>query len=454
MKKLLACLLALMLPCCALADTRAWGLTINVSKEGMIKLFDTLADYDLMDDRAEYSDEWLGNLAEFMSAFSLSAVEDVYGERGRIAYACMGTEIFAMDYTYTDGEIKMITSIVPDIMMTFPTDFLPPTVLTPPQAAKAYAEMDWEPVLDVFSDTVSHWVATLDVSTEEGVFAGETYSGGTSRFTFRLDDRDIAVLLESLLDAEWPEDFTNLIAYYFYMLADDSDNLLAALRANIRDTAADSEYSYVFHVVCEQDDVIGLSLTVYQRDTQIATLSMGLDETNVDVLLGWGYEDGNYYLALTFPDSGIGWSHAQLWYDPLRAGYYVTAGDEGNLLLPTLEIWNTGDASNGDLVMAMGNHGLYSYLSWETNFRGELVYDAGLAWDDETLLTAQYVVTAAGDLPPMETEGLQVYNMLEATDAQSEELAEAYETASVQMVFQILTLLPTRLVKWLMQTFQ
>lgn len=140
----------------------------------------------------------------------------------------------------------------------------------------------------------------------QGVFAGDAYTGGTFCDTYTLDDRDVAAILSSLLTPE--------ARAYLTELMDRSglaaEEILGQWDAQHAAVAEANAHTYIVRLVRDaQNRLIGLSLTVLRGDAQVATLSCGFAPDGLRIVLGTGSAEQNdwWYDFIVQAESETGW---------------------------------------------------------------------------------------------------------------------------------------------------
>ena len=419
MRKLLACLLALMLPLSALAEAVRTDWAVTVSPEGLAA--------------AAGADEglaaWLPPLAEFLSGITLTAVTDEENGRSALTLACAGEALISCDLARTDAGLMVICDLLPEDALLL-SGGLPASQTAP----------DWEKVSDVFAACLDRWIAALDAEDATGRFAGDAYESGTRRRTYRFDDRDAALLMALLLDAPWPEDFTALMETCALSAGTEIDDL----RGAIRETALNNPYRYVLHLVSDDDEaLVGVSLTVYQKEDQVAMLSLGQEDGYLDAVLGWGLRGENVYLSVTTAGTpGDTFALvAQLLRDPKRQGIWTASESMANLLMDaaiyqsaeedvsTWQTWLSGPAL-GDAELSLAVTSASS------------THEASFALDGQTMLTLRRESAPAEALPPMDTQGLRLIDLENLPKEEEIAFARDVDEAARLLVVRLFKLLP------------
>lgn len=411
MKKLLACLLALMLPCCALADTFAMTVTSQVSQDGLAELCRLDAAAQGLD-RSRLSEKSVAALATLLSGFSaVIQADDTGALDASLSYE--GQQIFSLQSAAIGDTDVVVTSLCPGLMLTSPVD----TALNEAweQAGAALEDMNWLDLFETLDECLSGWEQTLDITTEYGYFAGDTYALEGECITMRFDERDISVLLEALSHADWPDGISELTRAVSLSIWGDETSLRDAVLERVHITAFQNQYSYVMRLVDSDRfaDPIGFSLLTYEGGQLVSTLSMGVWNGRIDTVLGYGLRGENVYLsstlALDVPD-GEPFFSAQLWSDPDQEGYYAVSSDprQANLQM-TAEARYTATAASGSVT----------FKCWGPALWDAVIETTVLASDENELITtvtlngkpllevSLYGLIMPDNLPALETDGLQ-----------------------------------------------
>ncbi|MBO6163787.1 MAG: hypothetical protein J6N77_01925 [Lachnospiraceae bacterium] len=129
-------------------------------------------------------------------------------------------------------------------------------------------------------EEIRTFVSGLTIIQEEGRFSGDAYEGGTRRITTEVTSEQLQAFLEKIADAVKEETGT---------LLDDVDFSVST---------ADTPCRYRVSVVTADDAWVGFSLTVWQAEEQVMTLSVGRqDADTLQAVLGYGTKDAIYYIA-------------------------------------------------------------------------------------------------------------------------------------------------------------
>lgn len=454
MKKLLACLLALMLPMSALADALSLDWSMTVEPDGMVELFHATMKALPEAEQGDYPlvEEWLRELATFASSFTCRWIFDYGNGRGHAAFACKEEELFSYDLTVADGSAVLLASFLPDMPLLFVG---PMSTDVTPRCIEAWQATRWSDVADMAGLICSSWFSAMEQTEETGHFAGDAYAGGTRRTTIRFDDRDLALLLDMLMDNEWPAELMTLLNHPVISAGKEPSEFSSYLRTRIRWAALGNRYRYVLHLVWDgQDALIGLSLIAYLEDQQVATLSMGApndpqDEIAMTAVLGYGLNGENYYIMmqeLTDTEDGTR-ARCVLLRDPYKS-FQASVADPANELL-RMAVRDRSD----DGVPAVGlqfsgpelwNNEIEILLSADTKDESPS-FDASFSLNRTPVSSMQIAVSHAEELPPLELEGFAPIDINEMTLEEELAMSDAILAGFDAMTVKLFKLMPPKL---------
>ena len=443
MKKLLACLLALMLPLTALADCLSLEMYWSLWPDGMTALIGSLTDgqrYPLME-------EWLGELAAFLSGFSVTCAADDASGYGYLTFRYGEEALYSFDVTATDQGTVMRHSAFPDMPLLLSPDnlYADPSALLP----RSLSDVPWDDVLVTFRACLNRWAQAMETTEAKGHFAGDAYAGGAHRTTLRFDERDLALLTDMLLDAQWPEAFTALFAQPIRAAGGQTDDARAYLRNQIRKVALDNRYRYVLHLVDDaRGEPIGLSLIAYLADQQVATLSVGAaPDGGITLVLGWGVRDENVYLSARITPEGAEGHRfsAELLRDAARQQNVQAAAqplmrlDLYDLALEEADIWKLTAAGEalGDMAVEVT---FYHALSEAGSANSAL-----LKLNDQQLALVNLDFRSMDALTAPELSGLALIDVSDLTEEDVIGLAEAASATIAELGVRLFQLMPPKL---------
>lgn len=321
MKKLLAILLAMMLPLGAVAETYSFSFDLQTGGDAFLEFVKAA----MMLDGAQETDE-LDQAAEL-----IQSLLDGAGMTIRVQDDAFAAEVRFSGETLLDlagydvGEEVILTSAM------IPGYALTAAVEEADEQTDALAQLDWTGVLLSVLPPVVEWCGALESAEAHGVFVGDAYDGGVKCTTWTFDDQDVAALIESLLTEDVR---TALYAVFSYMELDAADALQQLEERNAQ-VAKDNLYTYMLRLVQDtKEQPVGASLTVLMESEQIATVSVGLVENGCRVVAGLGLEQQNYWCETTlqYAAANGAWQticHTREWAaDKEDAFAYVSAAKE------------------------------------------------------------------------------------------------------------------------------
>ena len=293
MKKLLAFLLAMMLPVCALAET--YSISIDVKSEGnaLVKYITEPLMPETAEDIAAFEAE-AKLLQKLLNGAGLDMV--VQEDAAYMELRLSGKPI--LDFTsYMDDEALWLTSsLIPGYALGSRNE-----AADADQAA--LDALDWEGAVNSVLPGLHEWASSIKPSEARGVFMGDAYEGGIKCTTWTITDMDVVSLVNHLLT----EETRKLVSELLNSMELDATALLQRLDELNAQVAKENQYSYVFRLVQGPQEVfVGASLTVLQAQEQIATISLGVQDEELRVVVGIGLAQQNYWCEATI----IG-THAQ-----------------------------------------------------------------------------------------------------------------------------------------------
>lgn len=290
MKKLLAVLLALVMPFSAMAET--YGLSLSVATDETI--FTQYAKEALRLDPA-YADMDLDKLAaaveQILDGFGVSLT--VQEDAAALDIQLGGGSLLDLVVHVTQDALYMTSSLLPGYALREKISAPTEQELS---VAKELASMDWQAVSISVEEAVQQWASVIEPTVMQGMFSGDAYEGGTRCTTWVLSDIDIAALVSAGMTDELRAAVTALLI----VIGENADEILSRFDA-INDKVADEDaYIYMLRIV-ENDagDVVGMSLTVIQEMHQVATVSLGLSGMECRLVVGLGANEDNYWWEIS-----------------------------------------------------------------------------------------------------------------------------------------------------------
>ena len=284
MKKLVALLLALFLPVCALADTFEVTMEVQTAQA----LFSALVNQSVQKHtglEGVSSESFAKLLQALLGNTKITAVTQ---ENASAVSITLNGNSFLDATTYlSGGESLMTSSLIPGYVL----------VEDVPSASATEAENEKKIAEDVQNAFIA-WKETRLVETVHGVFSGDAYTGGTVCTTWTIKDSDIAALMTALMTPELREMIEQ------HVEAAGEDGILSAFDAANARVAEENKYTYTIRCVADDEDrLIGFSATVFDEAAQVATFSLGVNDQNVRVVIGLGLKQENYWAECVLTES-------------------------------------------------------------------------------------------------------------------------------------------------------
>lgn len=317
MKRLVCLLLALMLPCAALAEPWQAAVTWQAEELGLMQLISALTgedDASLAKGLKELADGLKVNLSGENDDFQ---AEVLWQDEALLTFGA------ASD---AEGE-WIVSSLWPGYKLSA-------------EAADADAQLhqldeniDWLALGTAAMEELTTWLGALPMEEETGHFIGDAYVNGRVRRTYRMDDRDVARLIDGLLMLA--ETYLSLdSAAMTEMLGMD---LFQEIRRANEAVAQENMFAYECRQVFgPEGETVGFSLTVLEEGKQVSTLSVGIGDGALRAVWGYGMNQVNYYL-----DAQAAWDEEtetaalriRLYQDASHAGYQAARDLVYNSLL-------------------------------------------------------------------------------------------------------------------------
>lgn len=288
MKKLIALLLALMMPLCAAAEAYSFSLSVSTDDE----LFPWYLKESLLLTPGAIEGEDTELAIRLMQVVLDGLTFDLQIQDQLLALACSinGKPLLDFSIVMNDQEAFLTSSLFPG--HAFVSADASSTNASALQAA--LAGMPMAAVADEARHTAEAWFAALEPSIAAGTFSGDAYEGGVVCRTWALTDSDIAGFVSDLLTDELRASITEIAS------ALDADNLLQQFDTLNAEVADRDEHMYILRVAENEAGVFcGLSLTILRETQQIATASFGTTEKGIKLVIGLGLTGNNYWWEFT-----------------------------------------------------------------------------------------------------------------------------------------------------------
>jgi len=291
MKKMLAFLLVLMVPFCAISET--YGVSFSIDTDDQLFcdfLRKELLKFSQLESTAQM-DTTINLIQRLLDGFAVEvAVQD---DAAAMCIQLGGGNLLDM-MLHSEAETMVLTSslidgcaLVEDISGASANEAV---------NADALAKLDWQALLVTAEANAKQWLAELHPVITEGSFVGNAFDGGTQCKTWTFTDREIAHLVEMVLS----DDARQALALVMTSMGFEGDTILSNLDAANARVAEENAYQYLVRAVTnETGRLMGLSLSIYTGSAQVATISLGFQENQVDLVLGFGLQNQNYWCEWT-----------------------------------------------------------------------------------------------------------------------------------------------------------
>lgn len=289
MKRLLALLIALLLPAAALAQSTCTELMMTVDEAFCAQILAASGMFG-EDDAGKLS----AALAKVMNGFGMR----VYAQENGSAFEVImgGQKLFDMTMMEADEQTVVASDLFPGSGLVFPMAMLEGDEDI---ISALLMGADWQALLSGVTDAVLAACDGLEIVTSRGSFMGDAYMGGAYCTTVRLDDSDVAEILSSVLT----DDVRMLLENVLQAMELDAAAFLGQLDEKHQQVAEENKYQYILRLVADADSrLIGGSAVVLSGNEQLATLSVGFGERELHIVFGTGMGDQNYWCDLLVTD--------------------------------------------------------------------------------------------------------------------------------------------------------
>lgn len=286
MKKIVALLLALLLPVCALAETFEVTLEMRTAQA----MFSAILDQSVQEQMGLDGVASESVVKLLQSLLGNTKITVINQENASSVSITLNGNSFLDATNYLSGtETLMTSSLIPGYVLVEDAD----------SATAANTETEQKIMEDVHS-AYQAWKEALPVETAQGVFSGDAYSGGTSCTTWTITDSDIAVLMSAVMTPE----LRGMIEQQMDTEAAGEDSVLASFDAANARVAEENKYTYTIRrVIDDADQLIGFSVTVFDQEAQVATFSLGKSDQRIRVVIGLGLKHENYWAECVLTES-------------------------------------------------------------------------------------------------------------------------------------------------------
>lgn len=286
MKKLLALLLALLMPVSGLAETYEVNLSLSTDEVLFSRYVKQMMVMDSTDGNIDH-DKLAAAVAKILNGLGVSM--KMQENAAAIDIQLGGSSVMDLVVHLEQDATFMTSSLLPGYCLRQKLDA---TAAQESALADEIASTDWLAVLQSSMDALQAWKEMIEPTIMTGVFSGDAYESGTRCTSWVLTDKDIAALVSALMTDE----LRSVTAKILTILDVDAEALLAQFDALNEQVAEKDAYIYMLRAV-ENDAgrLIGLSLTVMQEYYQVATVSVGLSADEIRLVTGLCVNEQNYW---------------------------------------------------------------------------------------------------------------------------------------------------------------
>lgn len=278
MKRFIALFLALLLPFGALAETTQVTLEVQAEEALFSALLKSGAQNGAGIDAAAL-EAYVSLLKTLLKDTSITMVSQE--NASSVSIILNGTSLMDAANYLSGSEMQTTSSLIPGYVLV--------------EADAADSAIDAEKEQQIAKDlekVFTAWKEGLVSETTYGVFAGDAYSGGTQCTTWTITDSDIAALMSAVMTPE----LRGMIEQHIASEDGDQEDVLAAFDAANARVAEENKYAYILRrVEDDQEKLVGFSLSVFEAEKQLATLSIGPNEDGMRIVLGLGLKAQNYW---------------------------------------------------------------------------------------------------------------------------------------------------------------
>lgn len=342
MKRILALLLAMLLPVCVLAETQQLVVSVDMADGMQAKIQQALLAAGLPDVDEDDSQIYAQLIESLLNGLRITVTMQ---DNAFAIEVCQSVEKLLDLITYSiNGNVYLTSTMLPGYALQFAASKDGNAI-----ASKAFDGFDWKSVRNDIRSTVTAWVSSLDKVEDTGAFVGDAYKGGTHCTTWYVSDADIATLLSNLVNGKLRE----WIAVVLEDSGLDGKSMLSDIDALNNDVAEADRYMYVIRAVRDDSDkLIGLSATVLDGTYQIGTLSLGLQDNDVKIVMGLGLTEQNYWCSAELMPSassiGTAWTcRTKEWLVDKEQGFSYAS--TANAAVAS-HCWQLTKAESGDSI--------------------------------------------------------------------------------------------------------
>lgn len=442
MKKLLALLLAFMLPCCAFAETRAITLKFSTDDE-IFAAFAKEVLQVLPGMTEEEKEKKVEAVHAILKDTKFTAV--MQDDAISLDISLSGKPLLDMVVHVKENESYITTSMLPGYILTAQQD----ETQLPQNGPSQIDEAALNAIAASVKTAVKAWLSRFEPTVSYGSFQGDAYSGGTKCTTWVLSDKDIAELVSAIATDEVRAAVTQMLKES----GADAVQLLQQFDALNAQVAEADAYKYILQVVHDgEDNLVGLSLTILEEEKQLATVSFGIQAKEVRLVIGLGLKTQNYWREYILQTN----QHKNIWFLRGFSREWVANKAEAFSYVSTTSVpvqsftWSCNISQSGNRYLwdAAFYDGITTDEAWKfascngrfTPASRSLEADFNLFWSSSTpLMKMQFSAKPAQEIPPLD-DSLVICSASDPEDAALYD--ELNKKFSYELTRRLLTLLP------------
>lgn len=409
MKKLLALILAMLLPLCACAECSGFSFIVTTDETAFIQLMkDALLLADPTADASSVENE--AKLLQYLiNGFGVNA--SAQADAFSLELLAGGQRLIDLVAYETEEEVLLTSAMLPGYVLVEENT-------SDAEQLTALNEVDWLALAESACTDASEWFADVQPTESRGAFDGDAYEGGAKCTTWVLTDKDVAALLSAIAT----EDVRNVLTLWMEASGMDAADVLRQFDEKNAQVAQEGQHSYMLRLVSDGEDaLVGASLTVLNAGEQLATASLGFLEEGLRLVVGLGLNAQNYWWEFTANEKTEGsvctlYGTSREWAADKQDGFsYVSAAVEPAYAC----VWQCSLTETGDgfTWLASVTEGETCVLSSEgtadaSSVAGKVAFGPA----DAAVLTVEFRMGEAEAIAPM-ADGLTRCSISDPADA-------------------------------------
>lgn len=416
MKKLLALLLAMLLPLSGFAETYVFSVSVEADEEAFVQLAKEALASDPSVAPAD-TESYAKLIHQVLNGLGLNAA---FQENAMSLELLLGGGKLLDFAAYeSQQEVNLTSTMLPGYAL---VSEMNDQGSSEQALLDDLAETDWAAICEGVMRGLQEWYAVIEPSVSRGAFDGDAFEGGTRCTTWMLSDMDIAALANALLTDEVRE----VLSVVMTALALDAEKMLAQFD-ELNDKVADEDrYLYLFRVVRDDADrLVGMSLTILQENDQVVTVSLGIKENEARLVAGLGLNKQNYWWEFTASHqqeddvtrlSGI----SREWVADKADGFsYVRAEMEPAFNIDwQCNVTKSGNGCTWDAIVTSGETCIASSYGTTDLDKSSLEYQFGIGDAAASPLTVKLSICPTDAIPSM-ADGLTRCSISDPADAKT-----------------------------------